>query len=138
MTLTTKHIVPVDHKRRDSFWYNKQVATVSNGKRTLSIEATGAVAVQFDVNKPIYYNDDARLVALDRGYTDRKLNNLSKHDGWHNNNWFALYDMGKDEYLNDTFTDYYDAIKAAEDILRDEQEDAPLKPAANSRVRNPL
>ena len=104
-------------RRKDSFWFDGQVATVSNGSKTISIEAQGEISVMFNPDEGFYKGRNARAAALLAGYTDRKLNNLYRHDGWGNNNWFAFYWVENDEYLTPTSVNYDDAIKIAKSLL---------------------
>ncbi len=114
----------VEPRRKDSFWFDGHVATVSNGKTEVRIIAMGHVGVIFKVDEPGFNNDYARKEALKRGYTDQKLKNLNNHDGWLNNNWFAFEVVlqGGKTYLDDA-TDVYlpDAINTAKNILKDKQ-----------------
>ena len=107
-------------RRKDSFWFDGHVATITDGKTEVSIIATGHVTVCFNPNEENVNNDYARKEARSKGYTDKKLNNLSKHDGWSNNNWFE-YEITKDgkttKYEKTTDVDFDDAIKTAKSIL---------------------
>ncbi len=115
--LTIKIIQPIKKRRKDSFWYNGQVATVSTGEKTISIEAQGDVLVSFNKDEDLYPNDKARKEATKRGYTDRKLNRMNTHDGWSNNNWFAFYWVENDQYLDTTSINYNEAIKVAKELI---------------------
>jgi hypothetical protein len=88
------YIVPPERQRKDSFWYNGQVAVVSANGRSVSVEATGYMAISFDdenydMPSLSFDNDFARNEARDRGYTDRKLKSFA----WYANNWFTLYEI---------------------------------------------
>lgn len=117
--MTTTFIKPIlAENRQDSFWYDGQVATVTNGKRTLSIEAIGEVRVYLDENGGLLSHKEAREEALRRELTDTSLDStISYHDGWVNNNWFAFYDVDAEEWLTDICYEYNNAIETAMEIL---------------------
>jgi hypothetical protein len=106
-------------KRQDSFWYNGQVATVSNGKRTISIEAIGELRIYLDEDGDLLCNDEARKEALRRNYRDVDVHTCAAWDGWVNSNWFALYDVENDEYLQeyDVIDRYDDALTLAKGVV---------------------
>lgn len=110
----------IEPRKKNSFWFDGHVATVTDGKNSINIISMGHVCVSFEPNGDLYKNDDARKVAKKRGYTDIKLNNLSKHDGWSNNNWFSfeVVKEGKLPVWNDlTEINIDDAIEIAKDAL---------------------
>jgi len=78
-------------RRKSSFWFRGEVATLKLGSRTVTIEAQGDIRVMFEPNGNCYNNESATDEAINRGYTDRKLNTLNNHDGWGNNNWFEMF-----------------------------------------------
>lgn len=86
------HQSAMDHKRLDSFWYDGQVATIPTKDGCYSLEAVGDIKVMFEPNGTWYSNYNAVQAALSppQNFTDRKLSNLSNHDGWSNNNWFSV------------------------------------------------
>jgi hypothetical protein len=116
------HVKP-EPQRKDSFWFDGHVATVTDGKTTVNIIATGHVDVTFNRNdENCYRNSEARKEARSRGYTDRKLNTMGRHDGWGNNNWFAfeVITQGKSMYWDEgTETKFDDAIHAAKEIIKE-------------------
>lgn len=118
-----------ESRRKDSFWFDGHVATVSDGKTTVNIIATGHIKVCFNQNESNYSNDFARKEARSRGYTDVKLKNLSKHDGWSNNNWFDFEIIGNGKTFLDDYTDINldDAIFYAKEVVQE----------ANKVVTNP-
>lgn len=110
--------------RKDSFWFDGEVASLSLGETSVSIMATGHVDVCFNENESNVSNDHARKEARRRGYTDRKLKNLSKHDGWSNNNWFGFLitlPSGKEKWDEATDINFDDAIYTAKQILLDKE-----------------
>lgn len=115
------HVKP-EPQRKDSFWFDGHVATVTDGKTTVNIIAQGHVDVIFNANETAMSNAHARKEARSRGYTDRKLGGLSKHDGWNNNNWFAfeVITPGKEMYLDEaTNVNLDDAIKESKGIIKE-------------------
>ncbi len=107
-------------KRKDSFWFDGHVATVTDGKTTVNVIAQGHVCVYFKPNeKTAYSNDTARKEARSRGYTDKKLKNLNRHDGWLNNNWFCFEIINENKNLLDENTeiDFDEAIKYARELV---------------------
>ena len=118
---TTIYQTP-ETRRKDSFWFDGHVATISNKKAKVNIIATGAIQVSFAPNEDYLRDGHAVKEARSMGYTDRKLRNISKHDGWSNNNWFAFEIVrdGKATWSPDTETKFDDAIRTAKQILKDE------------------
>lgn len=106
-------------RRKDSFWFAGHVATITNGKKTVNVCAIGHVQVCFNPNESNFYNHDARKEARSRGYTDVKLKNISNHDGWGNNNWFAFEVIkdGKTTWDDHTDIKFDDAIGYAKDLV---------------------
>lgn len=106
-------------RRKDSFWFDGHVATVTDGKTTINVVATGHVDVCFNRNESNMSNDYARKEARSRGYTDKKLKNLSNHDGWSNNNWFGFEVVKDGKTTWDEYTDvnFNDAIGYAKDLV---------------------
>jgi len=115
------YYVDVEPRRKDSFWFDGHVASITDGKTEVRIVAMGHVDVIFNVNENSFNNNSARKEARNRGYTDQKLKNLNRHDGWLNNNWYAfeIVKDGKEEI--DDYTDVYlpDAIDYAKQLLKD-------------------
>jgi hypothetical protein len=106
--------------KQDSFWYDGQIATVTDGVNTISIEAMGEIRVQLGEDDGYMLgNNDARKEAEKRGMKDVDLNLLNAFDGWGNNNWFAFYWVEKDEYLTDVSYEYDSAIHTAKEILKE-------------------
>jgi hypothetical protein len=115
--------------RQDSFWYDGQVATITDGKNTISIEAQGEIRVQLgEDDNYMLDGKEARKEALKRKMLDVDLNLLNAFDGWQNNNWFAFYWIENDEYKTDISYEYDNAIETAKNIL---EELAELKNANN-------
>jgi len=109
-------------RRKDSFWFDGHVATVTKGRTSVHIIAEGEIRIAFNVDEDMYRNDSAREEAKARKYTDVKLKNISKHDGWGNNNWFAFeIEKGGEKVFYDTATDtnFDDAIITAKRILEE-------------------
>lgn len=106
-------------RRKDSFWFDGHIATVTDGKTTVNVIATGHVDVCFNPNESNVDNDHARKEARSRGYTDVKLKNLNKHDGWSNNNWFGFEVIKDGKTTWDDYTDikFDDAIGYAKDLV---------------------
>jgi len=106
-------------RRKDSFWFDGHVATVTDGKTTVNIVATGHVDVCFNPNETNYDNDSARKEARKRGYTDRKINNLYNHDGVRNSNWysFELISQGSTKWDSYTDVELDGAINYAKDLV---------------------
>lgn len=92
-----------------SFWFDGSVAQVGN----ISIETQGTVSVFFDENGERFHDGHARKEALSRGYTDKDLVDISNHDGWNNNNWFAFFDTKTDTVLDATAVSLSEAIETA-------------------------
>ncbi len=115
--------VDLEPRRKDSFWFDGHVATISNDDVTVNIIATGHLCVSFKENGESFANDMARKEAMSMGYTDQKLKNISKHDGWQNNNWFAFEVVKGGKTYWDDATDVYlpDAINTAKEILKEKQ-----------------
>lgn len=111
----------IEPRRKDSFWFDGHVATLSNDKATVNIIAMGHVSVSFKANGEQYANDMARKEARTMGYTDQKLKNLNRHDGWANNNWYAFEVVVNGQTYWDDATDVYlpDAINTAKEILKE-------------------
>ena len=107
-------------RRKDSFWFDGHVATVKSGKVQINIVATGHIDVCFNPNEPFYDNKDAQRIAKKRGYTDKKLSMLSRHDGWGNNNWFGfevIQNGGESFWMDETETNFDYAIKMAKEMV---------------------
>ena len=113
----------IEPRRKDSFWFDGHVATVSNDRVQVNIIATGHVAVCFNVDENNYINNSAREEARARSYTDQKLKNISRHDGWSNNNWYGFEVVVNGQTYWDDATDVYlpDAINRAKEILKDKR-----------------
>jgi len=114
--------VKIQPRRKNSFWFDGHVATVTDGKTTVNVISQGHVDVVFNVNEDSMCNEHARKEARSRGYTDRKLSNLSKHDGWSNNNWFAfeVEREGHKPYWDEaTDIGFDDAIQTAKEIIKE-------------------
>lgn len=111
-----------EFKRKDSFWFDGHVATITDGKNTINIIATGHICVFFEPDGDSYKNDEARKFARSKGYTDIKLNILFKHDGWSNNNWFAfeVIKEGKTPVWDEaTEISFDNAIETAKNIIKE-------------------
>nr|WP_298657441.1 hypothetical protein [uncultured Flavobacterium sp.] len=106
-------------RRKDSFWFDGHVATVTNGKTTVNIVALGRIDVFFNPNESSMTNDDARKEARKRGYTDKKLTNICKHDGFSNSNWFTfeVFIYGEATMNEHTDINFNDAIAYAKSLL---------------------
>lgn len=106
MKFKIDYIIPPEKRRKDSFWYDGQVATISYKGRTISIEATGHIDASYREN------DISPKSARMFGFTDRRL----KFFHWSNNNWFTLYEQKGDEFewIADSVAYTYDeAIRLA-------------------------
>ena len=118
ITVTT--ITKRKARRQNSFWYDGQVAIVSDGKREISIEATGHVDITFKENEDSFENGDARKEAKKRKLTDRALKNAY----FSNENWFELFEVTGENVDGDMVkstgyieSTYDDAIAMAKGIL---------------------
>jgi hypothetical protein len=70
-----------------------------------------------------FENDMARKEARSLGLGDKRLNKISDHDGWLNNNWFSVFEEKKDgslNYFEPTEINYDDAIQMLLDVAREE------------------
>ena len=124
MKAIVKTFVKQEPRRKDSFWFDGEVASVKLGKVLVSVMATGTIRVVFNPDEDMFNDQMATKEARSRGYTDRKLKNLSNHDGWSNNNWFGYIVQidGEKEYKWNDQTDINldDAIFAAKQIAEEE------------------
>lgn len=112
--------------RKDSFWFDGHVASVTDGETTIDIVSSGEIGVTFNPDEDLFKNKKAVKEAKKRGYTDRKLNNImNSHDGWSNNNWFGYIIEKKGQRKSDninwadsTDINFDDAIKRAKNLLK--------------------
>jgi hypothetical protein len=61
--VTVKYYKKVEKGRKDSFWFDGQVAVVTKGKHLISLEATGHIDVVFKQDGKSYDNDSTRRYA---------------------------------------------------------------------------
>lgn len=118
-------------RRKDSFWFDGHVATITDGEITIDVMAQGHIDVCFNPNEKSFSNNDARKEAINRGYTDKKLKNLNRHDGWGNNNWFdfLVTVKGKENeprWSGENVINFDDIISTAKNILEDVELNRPL------------
>lgn len=110
-------IQPMLPRRKDSVFYQGQVAIVSLGDKQVSVETSGEIRVRLDAKGDLYCNDMATKEVKAREYTDRKIKNIE----FSNANWFTLFDkVGNDEYkwVDATVASSYDeAIEMAKQHL---------------------
>lgn len=106
----------IAENRQSSFWYyDKTIATVSDGFHTFEIRASGEIDVC--IGDGSYENNDAVNKAKELNFTDDDLNVLGASDNFNRNNWFLV------EYYNEKENkeveisidpiDYDDAIETA-------------------------
>jgi hypothetical protein len=119
------YISPKSPHKKGSFWFCGcgDVACVNIKGRAFFVEATGEIRVMFKPNGETFKNEMAVKEAERLNLTDKKLNKLSNHDGWLNNNWFDFYEEMKDgtpNYFDIVAYDYDEAIKTLVDIVLEE------------------
>ena len=113
---------PKAKNRLDSFWYyGKTIASIKVDGRTFLAAACGLINVQFKEGGEIYSNEKAVEYATEKGYTDRKLNNLNRHHGWGNNNWFSIFEIDAEGNVighDDLYTcgSYDEAINSLQNV----------------------
>lgn len=111
-------IIAAKSGKVNSFWFDGQVAIVSDGSKSISIEAVGAKRVTFNDGEDQFEGQEAVNEAIDRNYSDKKISNVTGEDGFSESNWFQFYDMDKDEVIEDiTSIHYNEAVKIAKGIL---------------------
>lgn len=109
----------------DSFWYYDQTiakAILPNG-RTFYVESHGMIRVCFEEGGVFYKNQQAVDEAIDRSLTDKDLDSLNSHDGWGNNNWFAIMEFNKDGECIDEHGichEYDDAIRLFKVVIAEQ------------------
>lgn len=118
-------------RRKNSFWFDGHVATVTDDEITIDVMATGHINVCFNPNEKYFKDKQARKEAIKRGYTDKKINNIMPHDGWGNNNWFdfLVTVKGKEDeprWSSLNVINFNDIISTAKDILEDVKLNRPL------------
>jgi hypothetical protein len=107
-------------RRNDAmFYYGKHIATVSNGKRKLIVEASGEMTAAFTMDGEAYGNEDLAKQFKKRGTTDRGLATMGTNDLVFLNNWFRIVDAENDGEIGIVGT-YDDAIQFAKDTLTNE------------------
>lgn len=116
MKLEVENMLIIDPLRKNSFWYDGQVALVYDGKRNLSIEATGAISAYFG-SDDLHTGYEAVSKAKKLGYTDNDIAIMSKNDQFSDCNWFTIYDQDTKEFLETVDSNYDDAVITAKRII---------------------
>ena len=81
----------IAENRQSSFWYyDKTIATVSDGFHTFVIRAQGEIDVSFTEDGESYGNEDAVKKAMELKLTDNDLDELGRNDRFNRNNWFLV------------------------------------------------
>jgi hypothetical protein len=115
--ISIEYFQKVHSKRKDSFWFDGQVASVSNGTISVSIEATGHKAVSFSESGKSYTNEAAVKQARRRKLYDQDIESL--YERFQNANWFNLVVIDGDQTtsLERVISDLDDALAEARSFL---------------------
>lgn len=115
--ISIEYFHKVHSKRKDSFWFDGQVARVSNGTISVSIEATGHKALSFSESGKSYTNEAAVKQARRRKLYDQDIESL--YELFQNANWFNLVVIDGDQTtsLERVISDLDDAIAQANEYL---------------------
>lgn len=108
--------------RKDSFWYNGEIAYIDTDHGRYSVVAVGEIKVMFEEDGEWFRNEEAFKEALKRKLTDDDLSSIIEHDGWGNNNWFELYlsDADGDGYFPAVCWNYDEAIELLKIAVQEE------------------
>jgi hypothetical protein len=120
--LTVDIIQPmIARNKKDSFWYDGEIAQVSFKARHLSVVASGEIRVEFPNDDRLYNNQQAVERATELKYTDKDLANDDKIV-FVNNNWFDIEKSSGDniEGTDVIAGEYDEAIQAAKDLITDD------------------
>ena len=114
----------IEDDKVDSFWYKNysQLFIAKKNDRTFMVEPHGEIRVYFVEDGEMFKNEMAVKEAEALGLNDSDLNKLSEHDGWVNNNWFAIIEIDKDGVVaGDDFGiahDYDEALELFKEVLK--------------------
>lgn len=79
----------VHPRRKSSFWYDGQVATVESLDKVISIEATGCKELIFKQGGKVYGGDSSVRRAKRLGWYDKQIRKIEMNCS----NWFTLVDL---------------------------------------------
>jgi len=102
-----KTIPMLSSDKQESFWYEGQVAIITKGEKTFSVEATGMIRIYIDPKSegefeesPRLDKEDAVKKAADLGFVDDDIHNTDKVH-WEMNNWFAIRELDENGDAHD-------------------------------------
>lgn len=108
--------------RNDSmFYFNKHIATLTKGNRTVIVESAGEMKAYFKENGDCYQNEVLAKELKKRKTTDKGLTKIGSNDMIGLNNWFRIFSDNDPTRLDEEIAHTYDdAIETAKSLITDE------------------
>lgn len=101
--------------RNDSmFYYDKHIATVKHGLKTIIVESCGEMEASLVIDGKQYYGKELSAQLTKRQIKDRQLNKIGSNDLISMNNWFRIFsDNDPVDTEEEIVHTYDDAIRMA-------------------------